>query len=323
MFIKNNYFQKFVFKLVIFLMILGGGATLLFSPTGSEYKKNEARIFIERGDSASEVGADLSDKNIIRSNLGFKIYLWYKGASNNIQPGSYTLNSSLSLDEIISIITKPNPIEASVKIVEGATVRDIDKVLADSNILLAGEFVKYVKNLDIPVEGLLLPDTYRFYLDSSPGDIVLRMQENFNGKALPLLENNLENYYETIILASIVEREVPNYEDRRIVAGIFKKRLENDWPLQADITLCYEKIGKCYPITQSDKKRDSEYNTYLNKGLPKTAIGNPSVSAIKAVLNSKTTPYWYYISDPLTNKTVFATTLDEHNANISRYLTRN
>jgi UPF0755 protein len=105
-----------------------------------------------------------------------------------------------------------------------------------------------------------------------------------------------------------------------------KKRMNVGMKLQMDATLCYMKevVAQaplpCYPLTSLDFKYDSPYNTYLYKGLPPGPIGNPGTSSIRAALNPRPSPYWFYLSDPLTKRTVFSETLDEHEDNRVKYL---
>ena len=104
-----------------------------------------------------------------------------------------------------------------------------------------------------------------------------------------------------------------------------KKRLAAGMKLDIDATICYlKKILKgqssCYPLSPEDFKIESPYNTYLHIGLPPGSIGSPNISAISATMNSITSPYWYYLNDPKTGKTIFAKTLDEQNANRRIYL---
>ena len=108
-------------------------------------------------------------------------------------------------------------------------------------------------------------------------------------------------------------------------------------PLDVDATVCYAKLLEnqasrpaasqvaqaCYPLTALDFKIDSPYNTYLYRGLPPGPIGNPGVSAIMAAIHPVVSPYWYYLSDPKTGKTIFAKTLDEQTQNRVKYLGSN
>lgn len=131
---------------------------------------------------------------------------------------------------------------------------------------------------------------------------------------------------QVIILASIVEREGRSAEDRPIIAGILLKRLKADWPLQTDATLQYalgyqarEKSWWKKSLTLEDKNVRSAYNTYLNPGLPPGPISNPGIESIKAVIYPKESEYWYYLHDPA-GSVHYATTIEEHNANVAQYL---
>ena len=124
--------------------------------------------------------------------------------------------------------------------------------------------------------------------------------------------------FKQLIIASMLERETFSDSEKPIVSGIIYKRLENDWPLQIDATLQYIK-GNWKPVYSMDKELDSPFNTYKNLGLPPSPICNPSLSSIEAAINPETSDYWYYIHDN-DAKIHFAKDLDEHNANIRKYL---
>jgi UPF0755 protein len=160
--------------------------------------------------------------------------------------------------------------------------------------------------------------------------VVGEFTDNFNVKALPLLNADSKNAQRDLILASILEKEVPSSTDQKLIAGILLKRLAAGMPLDVDATVCYAKLlenpspaASCYPLTALDFKIDSPYNTYLYRGLPPGPIGNPGVSAIVAAIDPVSSPYWYYLSDPKTGKTIFAKTLDEQTQNRVKYLGSN
>lgn len=231
----------------------------------------------------------------------------------------------------------------TVTIPEGYTTHQIDKLLFNEGIIIEeGSIINFdvsslkdtywflegAKNLN----GFLFPDTYEFFLNSSGRVVVRRFLDNFNRKAGPLLMAEKEfyekngkgqfNHREIIILASIIEKEIPHFEDdRNIVSGILRKRMEINMPLQVDATVCFAKDPMwCDRVTPLDLKIDSLYNTYLHYGLPPGPISNPGVSAIIAALEPKDSPYLYFISDQETKETIFARTLREHNYNINKYL---
>jgi UPF0755 protein len=129
-----------------------------------------------------------------------------------------------------------------------------------------------------------------------------------------------------ITLASIIEREGQTNEDRPVIAGILMNRLEAGWPLQADATLQYalgyqskDKTWWKKTLYDEDKKINSPYNTYANPGLPPGPISNPGLASIQAAIYPKKTDYWYYLHDPA-GGVHYAITLEEHNANIAKFL---
>ncbi|MEX2033421.1 MAG: endolytic transglycosylase MltG [Candidatus Colwellbacteria bacterium] len=212
------------------------------------------------------------------------------------------------------ILTHPQAPKVVVTIREGATVNDINKLLREKGVL--------AEDLSEDLEGYLFPDTYEFFVPSGVAVVEARFRENFNQKIRPIIPagSSEEDLKEILTKASLIEKEVPDFSERKIVAGIMMKRLENNIPLQLDASLCYEKDPPCFPITRFDKKLSSPFNTYLYSGLPPRPISNPGVDAVLAVLNPVATPYWFYLSDPESKKTIFSRTLDEHNDNIVKYL---
>lgn len=213
--------------------------------------------------------------------------------------------------------------DVSVTIPEGMTAIEIDQVLAEGGVTAPGA-VRAIAERD-SLEGYLFPDTYRFRPGSDPEAVVRRLRETFDQKAGPVLAGNPAKAQETVVIASLLEKEVPDPVDRRIVAGIIEKRREAGMPLQLDATVCYLKelassTQHCYPITAVDLTYASPYNTYLYRGLPPGPIGNPGVGALTAALDPQASPYWFYLSDPATSRTIFSRTNEEHEAAKDRYL---
>ncbi|MBI2035767.1 MAG: endolytic transglycosylase MltG [Candidatus Liptonbacteria bacterium] len=242
------------------------------------------------------------------------------------KPGLYKLRASYSAYGLVRVLVKGGVDEVEVLVPEGATLKEIDKILSDSGVISPNELTEYREDL----EGFLFPDTYKFHIDSEPKDVVQKFLDNFDEKVSGLLglgaKNNLisdtknSNAYKTIILASLLEKELTDFKERRIVSGILQKRIKSGWPLQVDATICYVVPMPCHPITPLDLKIDSPYNTYINKGLPPTPIANPGLEAIRAAINPQQSSYWFYLSDPKTGKTIFSKDLEEHSLNRALYL---
>jgi len=289
---------------------------------------------IKRGMSFNEIADNLKAENFIRSKIIFKIYSLITGEVRQFKPGRYILATNISIPELVKVLTK-GPEEISVMITPGMTLKEIDDKLSLLNIIKPNDLVNLDINLfknDYPwlaeaktLEGFLLPDTYRFFPGSDINLVIHKFLDNFEIKALPFFEGS-DNILDKLILASLLEKEIPDYEEKKIVAGILLKRLKTGTPLQVDASLVYAKCSGrflgCLPLTELDYKIDSSYNTYLYPGLTKSPIANPGLESIKSVLNPQKTDYWYYLSDPKTQKTIFSKTLDEHNNNRAIYLLR-
>lgn len=317
--IIKKYLGIFIF--IFFILFLIYFLINILKPRN--FSSNDQFFEIKNGESIFDISNKLYNQNLIQSKLSFNILGILTGKALKLQTGIYKLNSNLNAIQILNLIYNGKGKEVLVVIPEGSTLYDIDDILSKNSILKKGEFIQYVKNLNL--EGKLMPDSYSFFYNSSPEEVVQKMLDNFNKKIAPLLQQN-SNPTSTLIIASMLEKEAPYFEDQKIIAGIILKRLKLNMFLNIDATICYAKILKnnestnCLPLLPLDFKINSPYNTYIHKGLPPTPISNPSMQAVQAALNPAATDYLYYLSDPKTNKTIFSRTLQEHNKNIIKYL---
>ncbi len=149
------------------------------------------------------------------------------------------------------------------------------------------------------------------------------MLANFNNKLNANLKSEIEkqekSFFDIITIASLIEKEVREYKDKRLVSGIIRKRLEIGMPLQVDATISYITGRRTTEISIAETKIDSPYNTYKYRGLPITPICNPGIESIKAALYPKESDYLYYLSKP-DGETVFSRNHQEHIAAKNRYL---
>ena len=293
--------------------VLGGGIVFVFLLYPVEKNSTFLKeVIIERGDGLNEIAARLKAQDLIRSSLVFKLFAITTLRARLLKPGDYTFSSAMGAPEIISRLVIGGRSEVTIVIPEGWNVKDIDALLSQNKIIHEGELIELVSKEKL--EGYLFPDTYRFYADSDVNTIAEKFRENFKAKAGAFIGPG-EAARLTLTLASLLEKEVPDMNDRKIIAGILLKRLDAGWPLQVDATICYLKPGNCYPLSPLDFKIDSPYNTYLYKGLPPAPISNPGLDAINAALHPVQSLYWFYLSDPKTHKTFFAKTLEEQTKN--------
>lgn len=309
----------------------------------------DRKFSIERGATVKDISRVLADKGLIVSDFWFRTYVWLKRAEDKFMAGDFVLPERLSGLELFNILTqiKPRPVK-TVKILEGWDIGDIAVYLANQGwrqqelIELAGrpglfgspdnDFYNELtgryrllahRTAAAPLEGFLFPDTYEVFADATVGDIVTKMVANFDRKVSQDLRYEIarqgKNFYNVLIMASIIEAEVPHEQDRPIVSDIFWSRLSAGVPLQSDATLKYIIGGNRPALTADELKIDSIYNTYKNKGLPPTPINNPGLSAIKAAIYPAKTDYFYFLSTP-DGKTIFSKTLAEHNRAKAKYL---
>lgn len=302
-------------KLIIFSIIGVLALTASYFFYGLTAVSGDIEIYsvsVKVGEGFRDIAANLENQKIVISATSFKMYALFTGAAHRLKPGEYLLSPSWSTPKIIQKLVEGPVEDVKVVIIEGETVKDINKKLQFLGILKGKE------SLSEKMEGRLFPDTYRFFPNSSVEDIVAKFSNNFKKKVSSVNS-------QTLIMASLIEKEVPFYGDRFLVSGILWKRFKIGMPLQVDATICYAKFRSsvgCYPLSKEDFQINSRYNTYKYNGLPPAPIGNPGFNAIQAALNPQTSDYWYYLSDPKTKRTVFARTLDEQNDNRVRYLTR-
>lgn len=331
MFFKNNeglISGKLIGVMIVVLLFLFMVAYFFYGLEPTFYSDEPIKVEIKKGDSFQKISSELSSKNLVRSIAVFKLYTFLVGAATHIQPGEYTLATTMSVPEIVGFLIKGGKNEATVQIIEGETVKDIDEKLKKEGVLKEGSLsdfnfdnlkskYKFLENVS-SLEGFLFPDTYNFKINSNVEEVVVKMLNNFELKAWPLLETQ-ENWYQKLILASYLEKEIKKYEDMEIAAGILLKRFKINMPLQVDATLSYAKCeGKFLTcdnnkreVLGKDKEIDSPFNTYKYRGFTPTPISNPGVNAIKAALQAKKSDYLYYCTSG--EETFFSKSLEEHN----------
>lgn len=274
---------------------------------------------VAKGSGLHDISGSLEEQKLIKSAQLFRFYAFLSGKAHQLKPGIYEINPASSTAEIARQLVAGPADEVEIRILEGATVREIDAQLAQAGVIMAGEllavpltsstiteypFLAKAKNF----EGFFFPDTYRFYYGSSAELVVKTMLDTFADKVAQIIIDSRKSFNDILTIASMLEKEVPDHNDRKLVAGIMYKRLSIDMPLQIDATIEYA------------KSNGDAYDTYKQYGLPPGPIGNPGLDAIGATLAPKSSNYLYYLSDPETDETIFSRTFEEHVANKAKYL---
>ncbi len=297
---------------------------------GNVYLDNsnaDATIYfpIEQNQGVWQIASSLESNKIINSKLAFVAYSLFSGNFSEFKPGIYRLADNIKMGEMVKIFTQ-GPKEKSVTFYPGMTLREMDKRLSENGFINNGELVKlkvdeFKEKFNFlsdakSLEGYLMPDTYYFYTKSSAKSIVNTMLENFENKTKDLFSDN-DDVNKLIIIASLIEKEVIDEIDKKLVSSVIYNRLKINMALQIDASVIY---GKCEGIfagcsvTRDDFKKDNAFNTYTRRGLPYAPISNPTVSSIRAAIYPEKTNYIYYLSDIDTGETFFSKTFDEHDS---------
>jgi UPF0755 protein len=174
------------------------------------------------------------------------------------------------------------------------------------------------------LEGYLFPDTYRIFATATAEDIVIKMLDNFAVKVVAelqsaLAEKNL-SWAEVVTLASIVEKEVSLPVDRRLVADLFWRRLQDNYPLQSDATVNFVTNKGLIQPSLADTQVDSLYNTYQNIGLPPGPICNPGLASLEAVVYPLSNTYYFFLTTKSDGQVIYSHTYEEHLQNKAKYL---
>ncbi|MFH0853522.1 MAG: endolytic transglycosylase MltG [bacterium] len=344
---------------IIVVIGLAGWLWLKNNLSAPEDNSRLVDFTVASGSSVEIIANNLKQENIIRNETAFILYIRWQGLSAQIQAGDYQLDASQGADVIARALSSGEGLinEIIVTIPEGLSNVELAQRLAEefalnaqhstnteiSQTVLEGSFFNELQRTqpsqlsDQPLdssyfslkpgentlEGFFFPDTYRFYKDATPTEVAVRMLDNFNiqldDDVMAQIDASSRSFYDNLIMASILEKELTTSEDRRMAADLFWRRLDLGMALQSDATVNYA-TGKSNPRPSfDDLETESSYNTYQNVGLPPGPICNPGLDAIEAALNPIPNDNFYYLTDSDKN-THWGRTLEEHNANRLKYL---
>jgi UPF0755 protein len=308
-----------------FLLVVGLAAAAAAFYAGHAVRQpgplaSDRAVLIAQGLDVDEITAELQNQGVIESPLLFSLALYAEGARGKLKAGEYLFKQNASLQEVIDTIVQGRAILHSVTIPEGLTSQQIVERLRESDAL-AGDIH------EIPREGALLPETYKFQRGDSRDKLLQKMARDQNqlldevwrrrARDLPLASP-----YELVTLASIVEKETGKADERPRVAGVFINRLRKHMRLQSDPTIVYGLVGGQgplgRPLTHADVESKTPYNTYVIDGLPPGPIANPGRAALEAAANPSRTQELYFVADG-TGGHVFSDSLDTHNRNVQRW----
>ena len=303
----------------------------------------QVTITIYEADTIDDIANKLHNAGLIKYPGLFKIYADFAVDEGEIDPGIWDLNTRYDYHALVNMMSASSTrkVVESLLIPEGYTCRQIFELLEDNKVCTAIDIANYAASGELKeywfledvirgdtycLEGFLFPDTYDFYENSSPKEVLEKMLDNFDHRfteemkqQLNLLNGNVTGnsftLRDVIIVASMIEKETANYDESPKIASVIYNRLFN-WGgnpayLNIDASIVYALEGKT-DLTTEDLQIDHPFNTYKNIGLTPGPISNPGLASIKAALNPAETNYYYYVLNPSTGVHQFSTTLDEH-----------
>lgn len=342
-----------VLLLCVLLVLLGCGCYGIWSGLQpSSFSGGQVTVTVEEGESLKSVLAQLEQKSVIRNDQLAYLYAKLK-KHDSYTAGQHVFTTDMTLDQVFEELARTTMDEntARVTIIEGDWAKDIAARFAEVTNVSAEELLALWNDADwirskmdqypflteemfadgvrIYLEGYLAPDTYEIYRQTTAEDITLKLLDQslavYQGYEQAISASG-RSIHEIYTMASILQYEAgTNPDDLAKVASVFYNRLSAGMNLGSSVTVCYaidfDKQTDGWQACEMNSDFESPYNTYMYGGLPPGAIENAGSLAIHAAINPAQTDYYYFMADVCGDGTVhYASTLEEHNANVDRYL---
>lgn len=286
---------------------------------------------LKQGSSLSSAARDLSQAGLLRQSW---VFVWlgrWQDKAGQLKAGSYALDQPVSTLELLTIITKGQVVQSMFSVIEGWTFNQLRNQL-NANYSIAHdtlgmsdrEILQRIGATETHPEGLFFPDTYHFVAGSSDLEIFKRAYQTMHKRLQEIWQARepdlpLENPYQALILASIVEKETGAAKDRAMIAGVFVNRLRKGMMLQTDPTVIYG-LGNKFDgnLRKRDLLADTPYNTYTRSGLTPTPISLPGLAALQAATHPAQTDALYFVARG-DGSSHFSSDLSGHNRAVNKY----
>lgn len=267
-----------------------------------------SEFVVNQGDGIISIASRLEKNKLVKNKFVFILYAYKMGLNSRLQAGNFQLSASFSTPEIITKLSSGGTKDYWLKIIDGSRIEEI------------------TPKFPLSLEGYLFPDSYLIPERYDQSQILDLIKQNFDKKFTQSkidATNTKMSDAEIVTFASLLEREGRTLDTKQKIAGVLQNRLNIGMALQIDATIQYarDQFKKDYwlPVTKTDLKIKSPYNTYLNPGLPPSPICNPGYNSLYAAFHPVSSDYLYYLTDPH-GAIHFAKTLNEHNTNVAKYL---
>jgi len=292
-------------------------------------------VTVERGAAATQIGELLQSKGLIRSSTIFQWYIRTNNVRDKLQAGTYALRPSMNVEEIVNVMVKGSIKSDLITILPGQRVDQIRQTFINAgfdpsavdNALDASQYAGHPALADKPanagLEGYLYPDSYQKDENTDPSVVVRESLDEMAEHLTPGIRAAFATHglsvFQGVTLASVIEEEVSNQQDRTQAAQVFLKRLSIDMFLGSDVTAFY---GAIIRGVEPDTRVDTPYNTLIHKGLPPGPIANVSDSSLQAVAGPAATDWLYFVTGD-DGTTHFSKTFEDHESLIKQYCRKN
>lgn len=320
--------------------------TMEDSTSVSVGEAEEIIIQIEKGMSLQSVARLLKKEKLINSVFYFKVLAGLRGDSTKIQSGEYAFQKPVTSWEILDTLVEGKTRLHRITFYEGYNIYEMAKALEEGNFLDRKKFISLCHDSDFiyellkekkdSLEGYLFPDTYYVPLPVDPEKLIRKMVKGFFNAYNKISRKGLKTAgvdsslrltrHETVILASIVEKETGLAKERSLIASVFYNRLKKGMRLESDPTILYGMMREAgdlvtLNIRKKDILRKTPYNTYRLFGFPAGPISNPGEESLRAVFEPEDSSFFYFVSRN-DGSHVFSKTYEEHKKAVDRYQRR-
>jgi len=319
---------------LILLSIFYLGWSLFVPPRGGSSIRV---IHIKKGMALRQIAESLQEQGIIRNKHSFILITTLLGKKANIKAGEYEFEDFTLPFDVLDTLVKGQVKRHLVTIPEGYTLAQIAQLLDDQEIVEKNEFLQkasspgFIAVLDLfpalgssgaTLEGYLFPETYHFYKEMDPEEVIRMMVHQFKKVFEPELASRPSQMgmseREIVTLASIIEKETSLPEEKPLISAVFHTRLARKMPLQSDPTVIYGIRNFNGNLTKEDLLRPTPYNTYLRTGLPPSPICNPGKDSLLAAVHPAPVPYLYFVSKN-DGSHYFSSEMEDHNRAVWKY----
>lgn len=299
----------------------------------SDEDKTPIIIEIPQGATIDNISDILYKKCLIKDQLVFKLYAKKNNMVENLKAGTFELNKSMDVKEILTKLSKSYGTKGNIKVTipEGYEIKQVAKKLSDEGLVSEEKFLElagnkknfesdylFLKDLeeDQSLEGFLYPATYELNDNMTEEDIIgemLKAFENIYEQSIkPKLKNKSLNLNQIITLASIIEREGKLDNERPLMSAVFYNRIQKGMPLQSCATVQYILGERKAALSTEDTRIDSPFNTYINKGLPPGPIASPGKVSIESAIDPADVDYLFFVLTGEDGSHTFTKTYEEH-----------